>query len=73
MKLVKATPQTLRTLCTFEDGSEGWDSRRWDALVGASIPTNAHTLTPKQTEAVVFAALHPDRVKVKRPKLHPAG
>lgn len=73
LKLVERIPQTLRTLCKFDDNSTGWDSRQWDALAGASIPTNAHTLTEQQEKAVKFAKLNPKEVAVKIPKPYPLG
>ncbi len=70
LRLTEVVPQTLRKLCKFSDGSSGWDSRRWDSLAGALVPTNAHTLNKKQTAAVIFAAVNPDKASVKRPKTY---
>lgn len=52
MKLLKKVPQTLATVCFFDDGSHGIESWQYDSLYGGLVRRDNHTLTEAQEKAV---------------------
>ena len=64
LRVIKSTPQTLRTIHDFSDGSGGIESLEFDNITFSSHPrAGVDTLTKEQREAVQKGRSH--RVPIK--------